>query len=170
MIRLVFYGWKISKESKMLFSRMEKAIIGMVKDQELSIEVIDVATYGEIDHTEGWGLVFGKAVKQVTDCNGRLLGLPEEELLINRSEETRPYREAALETLRAIADHIRAKPSEAPIHAAIVKDGVSVGQEGTDIVIPEGTIRYIQQIRDLLGGGTIEITKGDLKIEIKEKP
>jgi hypothetical protein len=170
MIRLVFYGWKISKESRTLFERMEKALLGILRGPHdpIKTEIIDVATYGEIDHSEGWGLVFGKAAKQVTDCNGQLLGMPDEELL-GPGGTNRPYREAAMETLKAIADHACTTKEEAPTKVAVRKDNVTVGQEDADIIIPEGTLRYIQQIRDLLGGGAIEITKGDLKIEIKEK-
>ena len=170
MTKIWFYGWKTGKDSVDLFERMFKALKKMVPDTPIEMLIADVATYGEINHEEGWGLVFGKAVKQVVDCNGLLLGMPDEELLFPGGNSNKAYREAALETLKTIADHLGPKQQEeAPTHVAVRTQGVTVGQEDTDIIIPEGTLRYIQQIRDLLGGGAIEITKGDLKIEIKEK-
>ena len=171
MSKVVFYGWKIDKDIEDLTSRMTTALKTFITNSEITIEVevIDVAAYGEIKHREGWGFAFGKAIKQVVDCNSQLIGMPDPELLIP-NDTNKSYREAALESLKTVAQLLgKSLEDEVPTNVAVRKDGVSIGEEEADIIIPQGTLRYIEQIRDLLGGGAIEITKGDLKVEIKEK-
>jgi hypothetical protein len=45
--------------------------------------------------------------------------------------------------------------------------GVTVGPLGCDVLITEHEATYLKNILDILGGGKIIITKGDLKIEVE---
>jgi hypothetical protein len=45
---------------------------------------------------------------------------------------------------------------------------VSVGTKDTDIVIPPELIKPLKGIKDLLGGGTMVIKKGEVELKIGE--
>ncbi len=47
-------------------------------------------------------------------------------------------------------------------------EGITVGGIGADIEITPDEARHLKEIKDLLGGGKMIITKGDLRIEIGE--
>jgi len=171
LLKIVFYGWKIDLETEKLIERMAAALRTFIKDKEavIATSIIDVAVYGTAIHDEGWGFAFGKAIRQVEDNNEQLLAIPDPDLL-SPNDTNKIYREAALETLQTVAKFLNEGTKEnVPTNVVVRKEGVSIGKEEANIIIPEDTLKYIQDIRDLLGGGAIEITKGDLKVEIKEK-
>jgi len=46
---------------------------------------------------------------------------------------------------------------------------ITVGPKFTDIVLTPEEAQHLKNIKDLLGGGTMVITKGDMKIEVKNE-
>ena len=175
MTKVTFYGWKIDDDTLGLISRMKAALSALATDEvaaSLEFHTIDTAAYGETSHDEGWGIAFGKAIKMVSDENGRVLGAPEAELLMP-GDTNRSYREAALEVLKTLADHLGVvEKLEEPVESYVeTPEGVTVGQDWADIVIPERQIKYLQEIKDLLShdgklNGKMVIKKGDQKVEI----
>ena len=70
--------------------------------------------------------------------------------------------------------------NEAAKHLLEVNDGlknihvktpanITVGPKFTDIVLTPEEAQHLKNIKDLLGGGTMVITKGDMKIEVKNE-
>ena len=170
MAKVVFYGWKVDQATEALIAKMSSALRGLITRENATIDVsiIDVAVYGEVSHNEGYGLVFGKSIKQVINSNNQLFSLPEAELLLCKDRD-RSHRETAFEALKGMASLINKQNTPAPTTLTVCKDSITVGKEVADIIISDNALRYIKELRELLGGGAIEITKGDLKIEIKEK-
>jgi len=171
MIKVTFYKWKIDKESKKLIKKMTLALQKLLKNQSLSINIIDVASYGEIKHETGYGLAFGKARRYLSGEN--IFKLPPTKDLDAKSENI-AARKKAFETLKNVAELInkastKEEVPEENIEAVVVRENTSIGNsKKADIIIPEDTIDYLRKVRDLLGGGRIEITKGDLHLVIEE--
>ena len=73
--------------------------------------------------------------------------------------------------IKKLADDIsvslmKSKPVEDPVQISVEKDNISFGI-GANIEITEQEANYLKKIRDLLGGGKMVITKGDLRIEVE---
>jgi hypothetical protein len=58
-------------------------------------------------------------------------------------------------------------PIAKPDSVAVEKEGITFGGIGADIQITTDDAEHLKKIRDLLGGGKMVITKGDLKIEVE---
>lgn len=173
MTKLFFYLWKCNKDAEDRIAKISSSIQTFAKQQGLSTDegwetkIVDVAIYGDTTHSDGWGVVFGRAIKHVSVLDKNyIIELPEIDLL-TPGPENKDRRIRATEALKLLATSISSSSRAAPAQMTLVKDGIRVGKDQGDIIISEEAIKYIKELRDLLGGGDVEITKGDLKVEIK---
>lgn len=171
-MKIVFYKWKLDEESERLITRIITALKTMLESPEkLETSVIDVASYGETKHEDGWGLAFGKATKYVSGDN--IKQLPPAENLQRPQKGENEDRILVLNILRNIAEQTDepklSKGTSTEAIGTVTQEGISVGNtEDADIIIPEDTIKYLKKVKDFLSGGEIEIVKGDLRLVIKE--
>jgi len=175
MKKITFYNWRIDSQTRKLIRRIVTTLKTMLLEpKEPDIALVDVASYGEIKHSDedGEGVVFGKAHRYiwVEDTNSSLRLLPSVEAI--EANEDASIKESVLAVVKGLAEAIEAP--EAPhedseqLSASVAIEGIKIGNDSvSDITIPEDTIDYIKKIRDLLGGGRIEFTKGDLHLVIE---
>lgn len=101
--------------------------------------------------------------------NPNMWMLPELSKLVD-TEENRETRMAVGEQIKAIGQELKVwveKQLEAPSVHVETHEGITIGLAGTDILITESQADYLKRLKDLLGGGKMVITKGDLRIEVE---
>lgn len=165
MEKVTFYTWKIDKDGAKIIEGIGTVLDKML-GEETEKETIELASYGEFVHQEGWGICFGHLNKITDGTDGQIMEFPVLELL-RRGKDNTQYREAALESLEVLANAIKDDVKEEPTTTHVETQGVSVGEAGTDIQVAPHEIDYLNKIKDLLGGGKVVITKGDVRIEVE---
>ena len=164
---ITFYTWKLGKDQNIIIERIHSAIEHLL-EEELRSKTIELASYGEFEHPPNtWGIKFGTC-RGVIDPDKITIELPPLELLTS-SEENKQHKIDAYNSIKILVNATKVPPEKKEIEhlCAVTKEGITVGQEGTDIQISLQEIEYAKKIKDLLGGCTIRITKGNITFEVE---
>jgi hypothetical protein len=118
------------------------------------------------DHADV-AICFGGFIQDdVTAGVNKVVKLPGLPMLI-KNEKNIHTRQITFNTITQLVSELQ-QPEEPPTEAFIeTPAGIKVGRAGLDINITAEEANYLKQIRDLLGGGKMVITKGDLRIEVE---
>ena len=166
MRNVTFYTWKLEANQLSLIDNIHLTLEKLI-GEDINKSIIELASYGDWVHKDGWGVLFGQC-RGVSDPNNMTIMLPALELL-NPIADNEKYRKDAYDTLKAFVFSINnniESLAESTKVCAVSKEGYTIGKSDTDFQISDIEIEYAKKIRDLLGGCTIRITKGDMKIEI----
>jgi hypothetical protein len=172
MSKMSFYAWGVTKEAEDLIGRMAKAIQSMIPaNHQVETRIVDVASYGDVEHSEGWGLVFGtKTLQHVSYKNRDKVIVTHHLERLLPSENNQQYRAEATAALRLLAEKLKegqASTEEEVKTYVLTKEGVTVGEKDTDIEISEKTLVYLKKIKDFLDGSKVVITKGNIRVEVE---
>ena len=174
-IMLVVYG--ADKEGTLIAKKIFEVIIDHLSTETresaaLAGTIHDVITHGDLD-TDKPCIAFGAGAEGNTKTSSKLWLMPLVSALVpsddnvdSRREGLKLIKEMAPELDKVILSTV-AKANEEPIETFVEKDGVTIGQAGVDIEITEAEAKYLKRIKDLLGGGKMVVTKGDLRIEVE---
>lgn len=164
MIELTFYPWKAGDPELELLSRVAKTL-AQLTDQEVKWEVREIASYGEVVHSTGWGITFTNTTKSVVSENDQCVEFPTLELLFPEPQN-KQFRQGAYETLEMVAE--ATKREKEPEAKLVVEspEGHTIGKEDADFKMSEKELEYARKIRDLIPGCSITIKKGDKQIKV----
>jgi len=159
--------WKANEEDFEL-AKTIMAVIQTYTDVELNIKIDDLSTVEATD-IDSPCVAFGHMANKQYNCTSINWVLPEISKL--RSDpDNKLIREEAFERMGEICQQLTAvaeqKEEETNSHVEM-SDGVTVGKVGTDFCISEQEVQYLKQLKELLNGSKIIITKGDIKIEVE---
>ena len=157
------YVYKATKEELLV----AKNLLGILS-KDLSIDEIPIDdVYSVVPMQADVIVYFGKRAKTDAIEGARIVtALPELARLVKNDENTKT-RQTAFAHIKGLVIELQ-KPEELPTEVHIeTPAGIKVGRAGLDINITAEEATYLKQIRDLLGGGKMVITKGDLKIEVE---
>jgi hypothetical protein len=164
------YVWKPSDEEMVLVEKMLEYVVSQA-DVSTHCEVIDLQTYTRKAETAKFTIAFGDMVfsQLVEDIpDDKLCRLPSLDKLLDTPNNASRRRQA-LQTLDRVASTLQeaAVAVETPTASHVeLEDGTTAGKIGTDIQITEQEAEYLKRLKELLGGGKIVVTKGDVKIEV----
>lgn len=172
-IMLVVYG--ADKEGTIIANKVFDVIIDHISIETrgsvaLAGTIHDVITHGDLD-TDKPCIAFGAGAESNTKTSSKLWLMPLVSALVpsddnvdSRKEGLKLIKDMGPELDKVILE-IVAKVEEEPTETFVEKDGVTIGKAGVNIEITEEEAKYLKRIKDLLGGGKMVITKGDLRIE-----
>jgi len=78
------------------------------------------------------------------------------------------YKVEANEVFKEVIETINKANSKTETEVYVEHQGVTFGPGG-DINITEEEAEYLKKIKDIIGGGTVTITKGNIKLKIEDK-
>jgi hypothetical protein len=168
MYDIYFYTWKLEPGQRDLVNRIGTTLDNLL-DEETNKTIIEIISYGEVMHSNGWGIVFDHITHVIDDTNGQIIELPNLCLLTNdRNNKNKDFRSAAFESLEMLAKAIKGytKPEKTKIEV-VTQEGCTISKQNSDFNITDQEIEYIKKVRDLLDCSQIKITKGDLIVELK---
>ena len=165
------YYWKPNAEDKKLGLKILTAIEAIVAQSisDIALEPHEcVVNVEEVRPLCEFNIVFGDmAVGQLPD-GSRWYDLGNINNL-HRSSNKPAVRDKAFAIMCGLADDmlssLRERQTQTEVHVE-TPDGTTVGQIGTDIVVTEAEAEYLSQLKELLKGSKVVVTKGDIKIEV----
>jgi len=168
MKKVVFAVWHASGKDMKFLEKVEEYFISKL-DVPVKVKVDDLKSIGSVvygDDIEGV-VVFGKTASNYCSFDSRILAPGVKEMLPDH-EGFMANKKILLDTLELLAKNLNG-PEELVVQACVeTPEKVSVGLTGCDINITEAEAIHLKRIRDILGGGKMVITKGDLRIEVTE--
>jgi hypothetical protein len=159
-------------------SKEELSLIHTIKDYILketegnvNVNIEDLKTTGHIE-TEYPCLIFGHEVENLAslDTKGIVFKLPPLKEMIEGGSNVKEYKQEVVNKIKELVKVLSEpeKVKEKIKLAVETKEKITVGSIGCDIIITETEASHLKKIKDILGGGKIVITKGELRIEIGE--
>ncbi len=170
VISVVYCAWKPKgDEANLLVENLHKALTSEVsrlagKDVTIPYAFEDVSPY-ELQKYEDKVYVFALGNLAIERCMYDS-ELPDIKLMVGGQ-----YKREAWDQVQSAAIIIsdRLAQIEAPPVTKVVEteEEITVGGIGADIQMTLEEAEHLKKIKDLLGGGKMVITKGDLKIEVE---
>ena len=172
-IEICYVHWKGSREAQTFIEKIN-TYLEKESGEKIEYKIKDAAVFGEVK-TDCNCVCFGSGYKRLIETSKTLFVLPVIEDLMAERGKKETKKKLAREMMKSIASHLSSfdaiheekqeKKVEPETSAHIEKDGISIGTKGTDIVIPRELIQPLKSIKELIGGGKMIITKGDIRIE-----
>ena len=169
--------WKATESDTSLAMKIGSSISSNVVESTINPPVIRVSNVSAMEYSEPTTkhsivIVFGDLARGMLSAQENIYLLPEISRLHAHPKNTESRRQAA-EITKIICAKIKEMCLEKSVENKQTEHvetdtGIKVGRSGFDINITEQEAEYLKKIRDLLGGGKIVITKGDLKIEVEK--
>jgi len=160
--------WKASKEDIVLANKIILAI-GSQAGIKLSAKTDDLSVVEAATQLETPCLSFGDMANRQYSTSGSNWVLPDISKLRNIPENT-SIRHEAFQKMKEIGEQlvVIAEQEREPTNSHVeMANGVTVGKTCTDISISKEEASYLKQLKELLGGSKIVITKGDTRIEVE---
>lgn len=158
-----FYGYKLNKEDEIVMEKMG-IFLKKISGKFVHVHPVDVVQFNDTVQLDKNGISFGNKIKMFSEGETKWK-LPDIKKLHADGDEK--LRKKAVDTLKIIGEDIKncnEKP-EIEQESYVEKDGIKFGKL-QDIQITEEEAEHLKKIRELLGGGTIVIKKGDLILEV----
>ena len=170
MDKVIFAVWNVSYDGKELLDKIKEYFISKL-NKPIAIIVEDLKRLGSTDYDEDKEvkavIVFGKTAANYLSSH-LMVVVPGVEEMMPHCMPWLENKKALMEALNEVAESLN-KPPVPPTHVSLeTKEKVSVGLTACDINITKNEVEHVKRIRDILGGGKIVITKGDIKIEVEE--
>jgi hypothetical protein len=162
------FVWKASKEQIKLAERVALAI---QKDMESTMEfqVWDLSSYTPDPKDNSPAIIFGQmAATQVANHNMAICWRMPDLDKLEPKPENKKDRASATNKLPEIARTLEAyyKQTKESWESKVEVENATVGVGVGDIQLSQSEIDNLLKIKELLGGGTIVLKKGDIKIEV----
>jgi len=173
MIKIAFVTWNMNKEESELLDKIHLYFRGLLEGKTLEIRIDDLKTLGETSYDYPC-MVFGKqAINYITSSSINNWTLPSLKSMLPEDKFHKQNKLIAFDTLKEVAsfllDSSETTKDEEPTQAYVeTKERLTVGAGGFDFNMTEDEANHIKKIRDILGGGKMIITKGDLRIEVEQ--
>lgn len=172
-MKLFFVGWDLSKEDLMLANNIKSYFLNLIKQQNKSGEVTiqDIKTIGEVTYNDDC-CVFGEMPMRYCKFTKHIWKMPSFADMRKSKKDGPEKKKEVADLLTVIATKTKVKEEdkqpeqETTTHVEI--QGKSIGNSNLcDIQINKQEIEYLNRIKELLGGGTVVIKKGDIEIEVQ---
>jgi hypothetical protein len=172
---VVFVGFQISKEGWELLDKAQNAITKLAQkagyEKQIRTVTFDLVSYDitKEEFADSWTYIYGEvAKKNLKEQPVPWTSLPAIKDILSNPE----VRTEANEKLQASIPELvkwlsREKVEEVKTHVETAT-GLTAGTIGCDFCITDKEAEYLKKIKDILGGGKMVITKGDLKIEVEK--
>lgn len=156
---------RASQEELLLASKIASTLKQEVKKvgKEIKTVIHDVGVHGVISPEVS--IMFGNLIG-VSGPKDTSWMAPKLSRMMAVNEDVHALKQNVMDIIREVADYYRGK--EEPMHMHVeTPEGITVGGLGAMIKITEKEAEHLKKIRDILGGGKMVITKGDLRIEVE---
>jgi hypothetical protein len=166
MKEVVFVGWDLTKEETELLDRIKEYFINLT-DNKLTVKIEDLKVFGEKTYASSC-IIFGNVANQyVVASKYKKWLVSEPKRMLPDYDDYLAYKKKTFDVLQEASVAILKASKEEPISVHIeTPEGITVGPDGCQINITESEAEHLKTIRDILGGGKMVITKGDLRIEV----
>lgn len=165
MKELILVVWGPTKEEMNLLENIKKFVFTLCKD--ITVSIYDAKSLGPIE-TDNSCVAFGKlAAAEIHACYEHRIA-PVLDLMLPSSDDYVSNRQETKDLLaNAIKEILKAEKEEPTSTYVETPKGITVGTDGCQINITEQEAEHLKKIKDILGGGRMVITKGDLRIEVE---
>jgi len=165
MKELAFVVWDVGeKEQKLLYS-IEVYVRKLFNGQQVKIHIDDLKTLGEKNYDIPC-VVFGSLADSCAEYKERWL-VPDLKMMLPNHENFMTHKKTTMDTLLQAATAVLEAKEPEPVTTHVeTPEGITVGADGCQINITEAEATHLKNIKNILGGGKMVITKGDLKIEV----
>ena len=163
MKKIALIGWNLKTEDIELLERIKKFILDISNKHEVVID--DIKSSGNAEYDDPC-LVFGYKAINYTKFNNKHWQLPNTRTLLSNNEEKRLAARTIQEAINILS--VEEEPVVPTEMCVETEDGTKVGPSFGDIQITAEEADHLKKIRDILGGGKMVLTKGDLRLEINE--
>jgi len=161
--------WGLNQQDLVLIQGIQKYLEKLLEDNKKEYRVVlnDIKTIGETTYKTPC-VVFGNECDTYCKFTGKLWKLPSLKTMRLGKKTCKDNKQLVLEQLTNIAKNIDKKITQKPTEKYIeTNTGVKVGDSKIcDIQITKQEATHLKNIKDILGGGTMIIKKGDIELEI----
>jgi hypothetical protein len=172
---VVFVGFQISKEGWELLDKVQHAITKLVEEagykKDIHTVTFDLVSY-EADRDvfeDSWTYVYGEtAKKNLKEQPVPWTSLPAIKDILSNPEIRREANDKLKDSIPELVKWLNRTPVEEVKTCVETPSGLTVGTTGCDFCVTEKEAEYLKKILDILGGGKMVITKGDLRIEVEK--
>lgn len=136
---------------------------------EWEINIVDTNLYDEVVISNP-AIAFGRP-EFINDYTQVLYSYPLKDFIGNDNEVRKIKKEVASTIDQLVLDLLSKEEHEdenPKVESCIEKNEIKFGLTSGDILITEEEATHLKKIKDIIGGGKMIITKGDLRIEIEE--
>jgi hypothetical protein len=165
------FVWKASKEQLGLVDRIT-SVIQQKADLKIEFHIQDMSSFKPHSNEDIPTITFGKMAKTWVPRETTLLWTLPDLKQLEPKEQNKAIRMGVVEDLDVIAaalahqDEIEEEQVEFTVETKV---GVSVGIGVGDIQLTESEAENLLRIKSLLGGGTVIIKKGDIRVEVEDE-
>ena len=173
MSKIIFCAWGITPEQQKLLEGIEKYTLTKLEENNLSyeIDIVDPKLYESSEFNDPVIVFSNHNLDNVTLKHPTVSYAPHLKELTTGKDKV----EKKKDVVRIIDEFIEylmvPKPVESIIEpvveAVIEQQGIKFGSLFGDILITEQEATHLKKIKDILGGGKMVITKGELKVEVE---
>ena len=175
MSKIIFCAWGITQEQQKLLEGIRKYTLTKLDEKKLEdcdVDIVDAKLYESSEFDDPVIVFCNHKLDNVIFKNHQPNYAPPLKELVSGKEKIKKKKEV-VEIIERLIDYLllpEPEPVEEvpPIEAVIEHQGIKVGETTGDILISEQEAIHLKKIKDILGGGKLVITKGDLRIEVGE--
>ena len=165
MKELVLVVWGPTKEEMVLLENIKKFASTISK--EVTVRIHDTKSLGPIETNSTCVAFSGLAAKEINSCYEHWVA-PTLKSMLPSSDACTRSKQRAKEIIIVAVEAILAAEKQEPTSTYVeTPEGITVGSDGCQINITEQEAEHLKKIKDLLGGGKMIITKGDVRIEVE---
>lgn len=157
------YVWKVPKELHKTLEGIATFVSNGI-GEEVKVDDLSCMEECNCDNVLYFGGNVSRYINQAKHKNQ--WEFPDIEVLTN-TDENKITRKVAFDKLKAVIEYISQHKTEDKKVFIEMPSGVTFGRIDANILISEQEATYLKQIRNLLGGGKMVITKGDIRIEVE---
>jgi hypothetical protein len=171
---IILAGFQIPDEGWDLFTKIQHAISKLVDADSrghLNIMQYDLASY-ELKPEEqdsSWVYVFGEVAQKSIGKVNYFIPMPDLRHACNNPDARKQANLTLKESIPLLINYLDKKVTpekKVEVHVE-TPTNLTVGTTGCDFCVTEKEAEYLKKILDILGGGKMVITKGDLRIEVE---
>lgn len=156
-------GWDIKQEESELLYKISSKIRELIDVNDLDITDLKISEVAEKDIYIAFGDVAYNSLSDKEDT----WKAPTLSLMLGVGDKVNKYRQKTIDIIKEIADSIKREQELKDRELYVETQHKSIGLNG-DIKISMEEAKYLKTIKDILGGGTIVIRKGDSEIRIEK--
>jgi len=166
MKELAFVVWDAGEKERKLLDGIEVYVRKLFKDEKVKIQIDDLKAIGETSYDIPC-IIFGGVADTCAEYKERWL-VSDLKMMLPDHEGFMKHKKSTMDVLTEAVSHLLAAKEPEPISTHLeTPEGITVGPDGCQINITEAEAIHLKNIKDILGGGKMVITKGDLKIEVE---
>jgi len=161
--------WGLDKIDLVLTEGIQKYFSKLLKEEKKQFTVVlhDIKTLGETTYVDPC-VIFGVEAKNYCTFNGKTWVLPSMKTMRLGAAACQQNKQKVFNTLISISKNIDKEVTVEPVELYVqTEEGVTMGSDNIcDIQITEKEATHLKNIKNILNGGTMTITKGDITIKV----